>query len=173
MNPVLRAMSTLQDKVAKELVYNGVELLRTYHDTIKSNARLFITVVNEATITKPAVALAESSIHPALTNLNISPGTISPAGITWGDAEFYFECRVAGIAVMVTVPYRAVFNIWSPDNDDLSVTQSSVATAKPGSPFVELVALDVPEELKPEEPKKKPSLSLVVNNKEPRNEKLH
>lgn len=186
MKELIEAFSRYSNGVSKAFVENGIDVMETYFRETGSNARVYITAIYDFIKIEPYVKAATDPRNPALITLNISAGSLGPGGINYYDTYFSFMARFGGKAVVVMVPYTAVTLIWSPDTQDLTLYPPQPAEVSPGSPldnFLKKTAEDggvnwagtettvAVEEHKPT--RAKSHLSLVTDNTEKKNEKLH
>ena len=180
MSEIINVFAKYSNGVARAYVENGIDVMETYFRETGSNARVYITAIYDFIKIEPYVKAATDPRNPALITLNISAG---PGGINYYDTYFSFMARFGGKAVVVMVPYTAVTLIWSPDTQDLVLSPPEPTDVMPGSPLDKILKqaaeefnakvsnVAVANENQPV--RAKPVLSLVVDNTEKKNEKLH
>ena len=183
MKELIEAFSRYSNGVSKAFVENGIDVIETYFRETGSNARVYITAIYDFIKIEPYVKAATDPRNSALITLNISAGSLGPGGINYYDTYFSFMARFGGKAVVVMVPYTAVTLIWSPDTQDLALSPPEPADVMPGSPLDKILKqaaeefnakvsnIAVANENQPV--RAKPVLSLVADNTEKKNEKLH
>ena len=186
MSEIINVFAKYSNGVARAYVENGIDVMETYFRETGSNARVYITAIYDFIKIKPYVKAATDPRNPVLITLNISAGSLGPGSINYYDTYFSFMARFGGKAVVVMVPYTAVTLIWSPDTPDLVLSPPEPADVSPGSPLdnilkkaagdyvANLAGTETTVAVEEHKPTRaKSHLSLVIDNIEKKNEKLH
>ena len=186
MSEIINVFAKYSNGMARAYVENGIDVMETYFWETGSNARVYITCIYDFIKIQPAIQLPRGKDDGQLINFDITGGAIGPEGVVNYDTYFTFMARFSGKAVVVMVPYSAVTCIWSPDTNDLILYPPQPADVSPGSPLDNILkhaAKDYVANLAGTETtvaveehkltRAKPHLSLVIDNTEKKNEKLH